>query len=103
MANIILGTWSWGAGMFGGDSVFGSHTDEYVLQPVFDAATAAGLRIWDTATAYGLGESERILGSFIVDKKREDFVVSTKYTSIGSDVRQFGRKDGRSLNGAYAH
>jgi len=80
MANIILGTWSWGAGMFGGDSVFGSHTDEHVLLPVFDAATAAGLRTWDTATAYGLGESERILGSFIVDKKREDFVVSTKFT-----------------------
>lgn len=34
----------------------------------------------DTATAYGLGESERILGSFIVGKKREDFVVSTKFT-----------------------
>ena len=52
MANIILGTWSWGAGMFGGDSVFGSHTDEHILQPVFDAATEAGLRTWDTATAY---------------------------------------------------
>lgn len=26
MANIILGIWSWGSGMFGGDSVFGSHT-----------------------------------------------------------------------------
>ena len=54
MANIILGTWSWGAGMFGGDSVFGSHTDEHILQPVFDAATEAGLRTWDTATAYAM-------------------------------------------------
>jgi len=59
MANIILGTWSWGTGMFGGDSVFGSHTDEQTLQPVFDTATKAGLRTWDTATAYAIGESER--------------------------------------------
>ena len=25
---IALGTWAWGAGMFGGDVVFGSETDE---------------------------------------------------------------------------
>lgn len=80
MANIILGTWSWGAGMFGGDSVFGSHTDEHILQPVFDAATEAGLRTWDTATAYAMGESERILGSFIAGKRREDYIISTKFT-----------------------
>ena len=24
---IALGTWAWGAGMFGGDTVFGSNTD----------------------------------------------------------------------------
>ena len=58
MANIILGTWSWGAGMFGGDSVFGSHTDEHILQPFFDAATEAGLRTWDTATAYAMGNDQ---------------------------------------------
>ena len=80
MANIILGTWSWGAGMFGGDSVFGSHTDEHILQPVFDAATEAGLRTWDTATAYAMGDSECILGSFIAGKKREDYIISTKFT-----------------------
>ena len=60
--SIALGTWAWGAGMFGGDSVFGSNTDEGNLKPVFDAAMAAGLNLWDTATAYGMGESERILG-----------------------------------------
>ena len=35
---IALGTWAWGAGMFGGDTVFGSKTDETNLKPVFDAA-----------------------------------------------------------------
>lgn len=86
MANIILGTWSWGAGMFGGDSVFGSHTDEQTLQPVFDTAIKAGLRTWDTATAYAIGESERILGSFIAGKNREDFIISTKFTPQLSEM-----------------
>ena len=49
---IALGTWAWGAGMFGGDTVFGSNTDESNLKPVFDSAMKAGLNLWDTATAY---------------------------------------------------
>ncbi len=35
---IALGTWAWGTGMFGGDTIFGSNTDENNLKPVFDAA-----------------------------------------------------------------
>lgn len=80
MTNIILGTWSWGAGMFGGDSVFGVHTDEQTLKPVFNAAEEAGVRTWDTATAYAMGESERILGTFISGKDRSKFTISTKFT-----------------------
>ena len=78
--SIALGTWAWGAGMFGGDSVFGSNTDEGNLKPVFDAAMAAGLNLWDTATAYGMGESERILGRLAAGYKREDVLISTKFT-----------------------
>ena len=63
MTKIALGTWAWGAGAFGGDKVFGSKTDVENLKPVFDAAMKVGLNLWDTATAYGMGESEKILGS----------------------------------------
>lgn len=77
---IALGTWAWGAGAFGGDSVFGSKTDEKTLRPVFNAAMKAGLNLWDTATVYGMGESERILGTFVKEQKREDVLVSTKFT-----------------------
>ena len=77
---IALGTWAWGAGAFGGDSVFGSNTDENSLKPVFDAAMKAGLNLWDTATAYGMGESERILGKLAASYKREDVLISTKFT-----------------------
>lgn len=79
-SKIALGTWSWGAGAFGGDSVFGNNTDETTLCPVFEAAVKAGLNLWDTATVYGMGESERILGSFVKKHNREDIVVSTKFT-----------------------
>lgn len=82
--------------MFGGDSVFGSVTDEKTLQPVFDAATENSLRTWDTATAYAMGESERILGSFIAGKDRSKFVISTKFTPqlaemYGNSVEQMAQ------------
>ena len=88
---IALGTWAWGAGAFGGDSVFGSSTDENNLKPVFEAAMGAGLNLWDTATAYGMGESERILGKLAASYRREDVLISTKFTPqmaemFGNDV-----------------
>lgn len=80
MAKIALGTWAWGTGAFGGDTVFGSNTNVENLKPVFDAAMNKGLNLWDTATAYGMGESEKILGSFVAGEKRENVEVSTKFT-----------------------
>ena len=80
MAKIALGTWAWGTGAFGGDTVFGSKTDVENLKPVFDAAMKAGLNLWDTATAYGMGESEKILGSLAKEYKREQVQISTKFT-----------------------
>ena len=86
MKQIALGTWAWGAGAFGGDTVFGSKTDEENLKPVFDAAMKAGLNLWDTATAYGMGESERILGTLAKSVKREDVLISTKFTPQIAEV-----------------
>lgn len=77
---IALGTWAWGAGAFGGDAVFGSNTDVENLKPVFEAAMKAGLNLWDTATVYGMGESERILGTLAKGVNRDDVAISTKFT-----------------------
>ena len=85
-SKIALGTWAWGAGMFGGDTVFGSNTDENNLKPVFEAAMKSGLNLWDTATAYGMGESERILGHLASAYKREDVLISTKFTPQLAEV-----------------
>ena len=86
MAKIALGTWAWGAGAFGGDTVFGSKTDVENLKPVFDAAMKNGLNLWDTATVYGMGESEKILGTFVAGEKRETVEVSTKFTPQLAEV-----------------
>ena len=80
MAKIALGTWAWGSGAFGGNVVFGSKTDVENLKPVFDTAMKAGLCLWDTATVYGMGESERILGTLAKGVERKNVQISTKFT-----------------------
>jgi aryl-alcohol dehydrogenase-like predicted oxidoreductase len=78
--SIALGTWSWGTGFAGGDQVFGNNLNAEVLMPVFDAALKAGLNLWDTAAAYGMGSSESILGEFVKRYPRKDILLSTKFT-----------------------
>lgn len=77
---IALGTWSWGVGAVGGDQVFGNHLGEADLKAVFDTAMKEGLNLWDTATVYGMGASEEILGAFAKTYPREDVILSTKFT-----------------------
>ncbi len=47
-------------------------------QAAVDAAWDAGIRYFDTAPHYGLGLSERRLGTALAGRPREEFVVSTK-------------------------
>lgn len=80
LPSIVLGTWSWGTGAVGGDQVFGNNLTGDKLQSVFDAAMKSGLTAWDTATVYGMGASEDILGAFVKTCRREDVFISTKFT-----------------------
>jgi aryl-alcohol dehydrogenase-like predicted oxidoreductase len=66
--------------------VFGSNTNVENLKPVFDAAMKAGLNLWDTATVYGMGESEKILASLASGYTREDVEISTKFTPQLAEV-----------------
>lgn len=77
---IVLGTWSWGAGFAGGDQVFGNNLGVEELKPVFDEAMANGLNLWDSAVVYGMGASETVLSTFTKNCKREDVFISTKFT-----------------------
>ncbi|WP_037325235.1 aldo/keto reductase [Anaerovibrio sp. RM50] len=80
LPKIALGAWSWGTGMAGGDQVFGNNLGEKDLKPIFDVAMKHGLNLWDTATVYGMGSSEDILGSFVKGVKRDEVIISTKFT-----------------------
>lgn len=80
LPKIALGTWSWGAGFAGGDTVFGNHLSDEDTKAVFDAAIAAGLNLWDTAAVYGMGSSESMLGTLVRQYPRQDVILSTKFT-----------------------
>lgn len=78
MANlpkIALGTWAWG-----NDGTFGTNYTEEQLCPVFDAAMAHGLNLWDTAYAYGMGTSEQMLGTFLKGRARDTYLIADKLT-----------------------
>ena len=78
--SIALGTWSWGKGMAGGDQVFGNNVGVAELRPVFEEAMKNGLNLWDSAVVYGMGDSETILSAFTKECRREDVLISTKFT-----------------------
>lgn len=73
----MLGTWSWGTGIVGGNTIFGNHLHEDDLRPVFDKAIENGLYAFDTAPVYGGGDAETILGTFI--KEQDQIILSTKF------------------------
>ena len=75
LPRIALGAWAWG-----NDGTFGDHYTADSLRGVYETAMANGLNLWDTATVYGMGTSERILGELIRNTKREDVILSTKFT-----------------------
>ncbi len=80
LPKIALGAWAWGSGAVGGNQVFGHNLESKDLKPIFDAAMSAGLNLWDTATVYGMGASEEILGIFVKTVEREKIFISTKFT-----------------------
>lgn len=75
LPKIALGAWAWG-----NDGTFGNGFTAADLRPIFDAAMEAGLNLWDTAYAYGMGTSEKILGGFLEGLPRESYLVSDKLT-----------------------
>ena len=80
LPKIALGAWAWG-----NDGTFGGQFTAEDLRPVFDAAMRAGLNLWDTAYAYGMGASEKVLGEFIRTVPRNSVLISGKFTPQCAD------------------
>lgn len=84
MANlpkIALGAWAWG-----NDGTFGNNFTADSLRPIFDTAMKNGLNLWDTAYAYGMGTSEKVLAGFLKGLPRESVLVSDKFTPQCADA-----------------
>jgi aryl-alcohol dehydrogenase-like predicted oxidoreductase len=75
LPKIALGAWAWG-----NDGTFGNNFTKESLKPIFDIAMANGLNLWDTAYAYGMGNSEKVLASFLKEVPRNSYLVSDKFT-----------------------
>ena len=75
LPKIALGAWAWG-----NDGTFGGNLTAETLKPIFDCAMRNGLNLWDTAYAYGMGTSEKVLAGFLKDLPRDAYLVSDKFT-----------------------
>ncbi len=49
-----------------------------VANLTLEAAWRGGVRFYDTSPWYGRGLAEHRLGSFLIDKPRDEFILSTK-------------------------
>ena len=80
LPNIALGAWAWG-----NDGTFGGEMTADTLRPIFDTAMANGLNLWDTAYAYGMGTSEKVLAEFLKGLPRDSYLISDKFTPQCAD------------------
>ena len=81
LPKIALGAWAWG-----NDGTFGGSLTAEGLRPIFDKAMENGLNLWDTAYAYGMGTSERVLAEFVKELPRESYLISDKFTPQCADA-----------------
>ncbi len=76
-----LGTWN----------TFGVKVEKSAARRILFAARDAGINFLDTADTYANGEGETILGEFLRECNRDDFVVGTKlYFPTSSDPNDRG-------------
>lgn len=83
-----MGCWQIGGDMFSGDMSIGySRSDDAQSRATIDAALDAGIKLFDTAPAYGAGHSEKLLGEVLGN--RDDVLVVTKF---GLDIEEGARR-----------
>jgi len=75
LPKIALGAWAWG-----NDGTFGNKFTSETLKPIFDTAMENELNLWDTAYAYGMGTSEKVLAGFLKGLPRDSYLISDKFT-----------------------
>lgn len=81
-----LGCWAIGGEMYmdGKADGWGNVDDEQSIRAI-QRALALGVNFLDTADAYGVGHSEKIIGKVIAGK-RDEVVISTKFGNFGNEA-----------------
>jgi aryl-alcohol dehydrogenase-like predicted oxidoreductase len=76
-----LGTWAWGDRSTWGMNGYDRSYDFETIRAAYERTVSAGIRLLDTAEAYGNGESERIIGRLLREDaaNRGRMVVATKF------------------------
>lgn len=69
---IGIGTWQ-----FGGE--WGKAFTQNEADAILDQAQASGINLIDTAECYGDHTSEALIGSYVSRRRREDWVIATKF------------------------
>ncbi len=88
LPKIALGAWAWG-----NDGTFGGSLHADALRPIFEAGMAHGLNLWDTAYAYGMGTSEKVLAGFLKGLPRDSYLISDKFTPQCADGKPTAMAD----------
>src|SRR6476660_1378194 len=95
MSAVGLGTWQFGSKDWG----YGSEYADVEAGRILERALDLGINVIDTAEIYGRGNSERIVGRALGDRRKEAFV-ATKVLPIAptaSYVESHGRKSAERL------
>ena len=77
MQNVFTPAFRFGLGGVSLGNEFNKHTDKDA-EGTLDAAWEMGVRYFDVAPWYGFGLAERRFGHFLHNKKREDYLLSSK-------------------------
>lgn len=73
ISRVGLGTWA-----IGGGPAWGNNDNEKESIETIQKCPSLGVNLIDTAPGYNFGNSEKIVGKALSEKKREDFIIITK-------------------------
>ena len=90
-----VGTWQWGDRMLWG---FGRNYNAEDARAAFEVSISTGLNFFDTAEIYGLGQSERFIGEFLMETPQKEVVIATKFFPYPWRLTKNGFK--RALRGS---
>lgn len=84
IADMGVGTWAWGDKRVWGMGGYDTSLTERTITEAFETSIDAGVTLFDTAEAYGDGESERIIGRLLAQdpERARNVVIASKFMPV---------------------